>query len=169
MAAFPPFALYGPALGAAAAVPDMDPTKPGTLTATALAEAVAAVGATVVFASPAALRNVAATAADLSPELRRQLGGVRTLLSAGAPVPVPLLREIQALLPNAELHTPYGMTEALPATDITLGEIEQALADAGRVRRRGLCRAAAARRTPRPRSTRRDGPPDRRARRPRRA
>ena len=83
------------------------------------------------FASPAALRNVAATAADLTPELRRHLGGVRTLLSAGAPVPVALLREIQMLLPSAELHTPYGMTEALPATDITLGGIEQALADAG--------------------------------------
>ena len=55
----------------------------------------------------------------------------RTLLSAGAPVPVPLLRQIQTLLPNAELHTPYGMTEALPATDITLTEIERALADAG--------------------------------------
>ena len=131
VAAFPPFALYGPALGVAAAVPDMDPTKPGTLTATALAEAVAAVGATVVFASPAALRNVAATTADLTPALRRHLGGVRTLLSAGAPVPVRLLSEIRALLPSAELHTPYGMTEALPATDITLDEIQQALLDAG--------------------------------------
>ncbi len=131
VAAFPPFALYGPALGVAAAVPDMDPTEPGTLTATALAEAVAAVEATVVFASPAALRNVAATAATLTPELRGHLGGVRTLLSAGAPVPVALLRQIQTLLPNAELHTPYGMTEALPATDITLREIERALAEVG--------------------------------------
>ncbi len=131
VAAFPPFALYGPALGVAAAVPDMDPTKPGTLTATALAEAVAAVEATVVFASPAALRNVAATATELTPELRRRLRGVRTLLSAGAPVPVPLLRQIQALLPSAELHTPYGMTEALPVTDITLEEIERALVEAG--------------------------------------
>ncbi|HEY5981421.1 MAG TPA: AMP-binding protein [Microlunatus sp.] len=131
VAAFPPFALYGPALGAAAAVPDMDPTRPGTLTATALAEAVAAVEATVVFASPAALRNVARTAGDLTPEHRVHLEGVRTVLSAGAPVPVPLLRTIQTLLSHAELHTPYGMTEALPATDITLGEIEQALAEAG--------------------------------------
>ena len=164
VAAFPPFALYGPALGVAAAVPDMDPTKPGTLTATALAEAVAAVEATVVFASPAALRNVAATAADLTPELRRHLGGVRTLLSAGAPVPVPLLREIQALLPNAELHTPYGMTEALPATDITLDEIEQALADAG-PEADGVC---VGRPLPGVRLAldppRRDGPPDRRPR-----
>lgn len=129
VAAFAPFALYGPALGAAAAVPDMDVTKPGTLTATALAEAVAAVDATVVFASPAALRNVAATAGDLTPDLRRRLGTVTTLLSAGAPVPLPLLRRIQSLLPGATLHTPYGMTEALPATDVTLPEIEQALAD----------------------------------------
>ena len=131
VAAFPPFALYGPALGAAAAVPDMDPTKPATLTATALAEAVAAVRATVVFASPAALRNVAATADALTPGQRDHLGRVQTLLSAGAPVPVPLLREIQTLLPGAVLHTPYGMTEALPTTDVTLAEIEQALADAG--------------------------------------
>lgn len=131
IAAFAPFALYGPALGAAAAVPDMDVTEPGTLTATALAEAVAAVDATVVFASPAALRNVATTSGELSPRLRDRLASIRTLLSAGAPVPLPLLRRIQALLPNAELHTPYGMTEALPATDVTLPEIEQALADAG--------------------------------------
>jgi hypothetical protein len=43
VAAFAPFALYGPALGIASAVPDMDVTAPGTLTATALAEAAAAV------------------------------------------------------------------------------------------------------------------------------
>ena len=60
VAAFAPFALYGPALGIASAVPDMDVTEPGTLTATALAEAVAAIDATVVFAAPAALRNVVA-------------------------------------------------------------------------------------------------------------
>ena len=84
----------------------MDSTKPGTLTATALAEAVAAVDATVVFASPAALRNVAATASDLTPELRRRLTSVRTLLSAGAPVPVPLLQQIQALLPQRRAAHP---------------------------------------------------------------
>ena len=30
------------------------------------------------------------------------------------------------MLPNAELHTPYGMTEALPVTDISLAQIEAA-------------------------------------------
>ena len=66
VAAFAPFALYGPALGVPSAVPRTDVTKPGDLTAAALGEAAAAIGATVVFASPAALRNVLATASDLT-------------------------------------------------------------------------------------------------------
>ncbi len=126
VAAFAPFALYGPALGMGAAVPDMTVTSPGTLTATALADAVSAIEATVIFASPAALKNVVATSSDLNPAHRRALGGVRRLMSAGAPVPLPLLRQVQTLLPAAELHTPYGMTEALPVADIDLAQIEAA-------------------------------------------
>lgn len=118
VAAFAPFALYGPALGLPSAVPDMDVTAPHTLTASALAQATRAIGAEVVFASPAALRNVAATADDLSPEDRTDLAGVRLLLSAGAPVPVPLLRRLRDLLPGADMQTPYGMTEALPVATI---------------------------------------------------
>ena len=126
VAAFAPFALYGPALGVAAAVPDMTVTAPGTLTAVALAEAVRAIEATVVFASPAALRNAVATAADLQSGHRQALAGVRLVMSAGAPVPASLLRQVQTVVPNAELHTPYGMTEVLPVTDIDLSEIEAA-------------------------------------------
>ncbi len=126
VAAFAPFALYGPAMGIAAAVPDMDVTKPGTLTASALAAAVQAVDATVLFASPAALLNVAETAGELSIDQRAALAGVRTVLSAGAPVSLPLLRRVQAVLPAAELHTPYGMTEALPVSDVSLAQIEEA-------------------------------------------
>jgi len=126
VAAFAPFALYGPAMGIAAVVPDMDVTAPGTLTAPALADAVAAIDATVVFAAPAALRNVVATADSLTPAQAKVLHGVHTVLSAGAPVPLALLRRAQQLLPDAELHTPYGMTEVLPATDISLAQIEAA-------------------------------------------
>lgn len=126
VAAFAPFALYGPAMGIGAVVPDMDVTAPATLTAVGLADAVAALDATVVFASPAALRNVVGTAGSLTTEQRILLQGVHTVLSAGAPVPATLLRQVQQVLPNAELHTPYGMTEVLPATDISLAEIEAA-------------------------------------------
>jgi acyl-coenzyme A synthetase/AMP-(fatty) acid ligase/pimeloyl-ACP methyl ester carboxylesterase len=126
VAAFAPFALYGPALGIGAAVPRMDVTRPGTLTAAALADAAAAIGATLVFASPAALRNVVATASRLTANHRAALARIRLVLSAGAPVAVPLLRRVQQLLPAAELHTPYGMTEVLPVTDIDLPELEKA-------------------------------------------
>ncbi|TKV61620.1 alpha/beta fold hydrolase [Nakamurella flava] len=131
VAAFAPFALYGPALGIASAVPDVDVTKPGTLTAVKLAEAARAIDATVVFASPAALVNVLATADALTPADRDALGRVRLLMSAGAPVPVALLARLQALLPAASLHTPYGMTEALPLTDVSLDQIRAAGAGDG--------------------------------------
>ncbi|MCW2526355.1 MAG: AMP-dependent synthetase and ligase [Pseudonocardiales bacterium] len=123
VAAFAPFALYGPALGLASAVPNMDVTKPGTLTAGALAEAVLAVEATVVFGSPAALRNLISTSSDLTQRQRQALNGVRLLMSAGAPVPARLLEQIRELLPNAQAHTPYGMTEVLPVTDVSLTAI----------------------------------------------
>lgn len=126
VAAFAPFALYGPALGVPSAVPDTDVTRPGTLTAAALADAAIAVDATVVFASPAALTNVLATADAVTASQRAALGRVRLLMSAGAPVPATLLRRLVALLPNAAMHTPYGMTEGLPLTDISLPEIEAA-------------------------------------------
>jgi acyl-coenzyme A synthetase/AMP-(fatty) acid ligase/pimeloyl-ACP methyl ester carboxylesterase len=125
VAAFAPFALYGPALGIGAAVPQMDVTKPGTLTSARLAEAAAAIEATLIFASPAALRNVVATAGELTAEQSSALSRIRLVLSAGAPVSVPLLRRLHEVLPGAELHTPYGMTEALPLTDISLPELEE--------------------------------------------
>jgi acyl-CoA synthetase (AMP-forming)/AMP-acid ligase II len=42
---------------------------------------------------------------------------------------VDTLRAIAALAPNASLHTPYGMTEALPVADIDLDQIEAAIID----------------------------------------
>jgi acyl-coenzyme A synthetase/AMP-(fatty) acid ligase len=83
-----------------------------------------AVRASLVFASPAALVNVARTAGELTTGHRDALAGVRLLLSAGAPVPARLLRRLAAVVPNAEAHTPYGMTEVLPVADIDLATIE---------------------------------------------
>ncbi|QFG70100.1 alpha/beta fold hydrolase [Ornithinimicrobium pratense] len=133
VAAFAPFALYGPALGLTSVVPDMDVTAPQTLTAAALAEAVATVDATTVFAAPAALRNVVATADGLDAAQRAVLSGPRLVLSAGAPVPVQLLHQVKELLPAAGTQTPYGMTEALPVAshDPTLVAPEELAAQSG--------------------------------------
>ncbi|WP_370275984.1 alpha/beta fold hydrolase [Georgenia sp. SYP-B2076] len=130
VAGFAPFALLGTALGATSATPDMDVTAPATLTAGALADAVAAIDAYAVFASPSALDNVVRTSGDLTEAQRHALGEVRLFLSAGAPISSARLARVTDVMPAADAHTPYGMTEALPLTDISLGQIRAAEADA---------------------------------------
>jgi acyl-coenzyme A synthetase/AMP-(fatty) acid ligase/pimeloyl-ACP methyl ester carboxylesterase len=123
VAAFAPWAVLGPALGIASVLPDMDVTSPSTLRAAALADAIAAVGGTVMWASPAALRAVLASSAGLTPAQVRSFRSLRLVLGAGAPVPAATLDGIARLCPEADVRTPYGMTEALPVTDVTLEEI----------------------------------------------
>ena len=131
VAAFAPFALYGPAMGIPSAVPDMDVSSPGTLTAATLLDAVEAVDASLVFASPAAILSVLETLDELGARDRTALDHVRLLLSAGAPVPGHVLRAaVDRLVPNAAAHTPYGMTECLPVADIDLVSLESLGPDA---------------------------------------
>lgn len=131
VAGFAPFALLGPALGARSVTPDMKVTSPRTLTAAAVADAADVVQASVVFLSPAAVANVVATAGSLTPRHRSALAAVRTFLSAGAPVSERLLADAAAIMPNASAHTPYGMTEGLLMTDISLDEVRAASGDGG--------------------------------------
>lgn len=130
---FAPFALLGPALGTRSVTPDMDVSAPRTLTARAVADAVRAADGSIVFLSPAAILNVVATADELDADDRAALARVRTFLSTGAPISADLLGSAAALMPAAEAHTPYGMTECLLVTDITLDGIRDAAAapDAG--------------------------------------
>ncbi|MFM8352937.1 MAG: AMP-binding protein, partial [Actinomycetales bacterium] len=121
IAAFAPWAILGPALGIASVIPDMDVTAPASLRAGALADAVKQAGGTVLWASPAALTSVLRTAtADM------KLPTLRLVLGAGAPVPAQLLESLAPLFPNAQLRTPYGMTEALPVSDVTIDDIRAA-------------------------------------------
>lgn len=130
---FAPFALLGPALGTRSVTPDMDVSSPRTLTATAVAAAVRESRAGIVFLSPAAILNVVATAGQLTAQDREALAGVRTFLSTGAPIGAQLLASVAELMPNATPHTPYGMTECLLVTDVTLDGIRAAASapDAG--------------------------------------
>ena len=126
VAGFAPFALLGPALGAPSAVPDMDVTRPGELTAQALADAVDALGAPAVFTAPAALRHSRGTAGELDETGRAALARVPSFFSAGAPIPAHLLRELRTVMPAAHALTPYGMTECLAVTAIDLEGIDAA-------------------------------------------
>ena len=98
VAAFAPFALYGPALGITSTIPDVDVTRPGTLTAEALGDACASIDATIVFASPAALGQ---RRPHRRPAPTRGWPRVRLVLSAGAPVPIATLRATSAAAARA--------------------------------------------------------------------
>ncbi|MFE5293810.1 alpha/beta fold hydrolase [Isoptericola sp. NPDC056618] len=123
---FAPFALLGPALGTRSVTPVMDVSSPATLTARAVADAVTASDARIVFLSPAAILHVVDTADALDDADRAALARVRTFLSTGAPISAGLLGSAAALMPSATPHTPYGMTECLLVTDITLEGIRDA-------------------------------------------
>ena len=131
VAAFAPWAVLGPAIGVASVLPDMDVTSPRTLKAQALADAVRVVGGTLLWASPAAFTNVLATSGELSADERTAFESLRLVLGAGAPVSSTLLHGMAELCSNAEVRTPYGMTEALPVCDVTIGEIDEAGAGDG--------------------------------------
>lgn len=123
---FAPFALLGPAFGTHSVTPNMDVSKPRTLTAKAVAEAVRESDARIVFLSPAAILNVVATKGRLMAGDRAPLEKVTMFLSTGAPISASLLESVGQLMPQASAHTPYGMTECLLVTDITLDGIRAA-------------------------------------------
>ena len=129
--AFAPFAVLAPALGIPSVVPPMDVTKPAKLTAQTLADAATAIEATIVFASPAVLTNIAATSDDLQGPSRNALQSIRAVATAGAPVSPQLLATIQPVFPNAHFFTPYGMTELMPVTIASANEIGADASDAG--------------------------------------
>jgi acyl-CoA synthetase (AMP-forming)/AMP-acid ligase II len=119
VATFPPFALFGPALGQTTVLPDMDFTRPAAADPEHLRTLIATHEADLLFASPALLASLARYGAPLP--------CVRLVLSAGAPVSGRLADAITALLPpGATIGAPYGMTEALPVCAIAGDELHAA-------------------------------------------
>jgi len=116
LSTFPPFALFGPVLGLTTVVPRMDATRPAQVLPARVVRAANRYGATVMFGSPALLDTVS-RAGGAMPSLRR-------VISAGAPVPRSTQRRTLAQLgPGAQVHTPYGATEALPVATIGSAEL----------------------------------------------
>jgi acyl-CoA synthetase (AMP-forming)/AMP-acid ligase II len=117
---FPLFALFAPALGMTAVIPQMDFTRPGSVDPRRILGPAADFSATTMFGSPALLDRVGRYA-----EKRGiKLDNLKRVISAGAPVPASVLERFSKLLPDdAEIFTPYGATEALPVCSIGSREI----------------------------------------------
>jgi acyl-CoA synthetase (AMP-forming)/AMP-acid ligase II len=120
LATFPLFALFAPALGMTAVIPDMDPTRPARVDPTRIIEAVEDWGVTNLFGSPALLNTVSRYGVRHGVKLP----SLRRVISAGAPVPAAVIERItQMLAPGAQVYTPYGATECLPVASIGSDEI----------------------------------------------
>lgn len=115
----PIFALFNPALGMTTVVPEMNPSRPAEVDPSRIVEAIQMCGVTNSFGSPVLWDKVGRYCRDH----RARLPSLRRILMAGAPVPPSLMAAFRDLVPNAEIHTPYGATESLPVSSISAVEV----------------------------------------------
>ncbi len=115
----PVFALFNPALGMCTVVPDMDPSRPASVDPEQIVRAIEQNAVTNSFGSPALWTKIARHCERES----ITLPSVRRILMAGAPVPPTLMAQMRAIIPNGEIHTPYGATEALPVSSVSANEV----------------------------------------------
>jgi olefin beta-lactone synthetase len=117
---FPLFALFAPALGMTAVIPEMDFTRPGSVDPLKIIGAIQNYGVTTMFGSPALINRVSRYGAEHDVKLST----LKRAISAGAPVPAAVLERFSGMLnPGVQVFTPYGATEALPVCSIGSGEI----------------------------------------------
>jgi len=129
----PVFALFNPALGMTTIVPEIDPRRPAQVDPAKIVQAILQEGVTNSFGSP-----------TLWLKIKRhcvahgiQLTSLRRVLCAGAPVPAELWEETWRWLPNGQLHSPYGATEALPICSVSSAEVAELKKEAPQCR--GAC------------------------------
>jgi acyl-CoA synthetase (AMP-forming)/AMP-acid ligase II len=120
LSTFPLFALFGPALGMASIVPDMNASKPAQADPAKLIQALEEYECTNMFANPALIDKVGRYCEETGTRLTK----VKRVLCAGAPVsPDALRRFVRSLEQGTQVHTPYGATESLPVCSIGSDEI----------------------------------------------
>lgn len=133
---FPLFALFNAAMQVTTVVPDIDPTRPARVNPRKILDPIRRYGVTQAFGSPA-LWNRVGRYCELKGETIPHL---KRAISAGAPVPLHVLSRMKAALveQDADLHTPYGATEALPVATIAASEVLSETAERTR-RGAGTC------------------------------
>ncbi len=115
----PIFALFNPALGMTTIVPEIDPRRPAEVDPAKIVQAISQENVTNSFGSPTLWRKIG----DHCVANRITLPSLRRVLCAGAPVPAALWETSLTFLPNGQLHSPYGATEALPVATVSSAEI----------------------------------------------
>ena len=120
MPTFPLFALFDPALGMAAVIPDMDASRPADVKPKNIIEPILRHGVTNMFGSPALIDKVG----RYGEAHGVKLPSLERAITAGAPVSARVLERFSKMLsPEAQVFTPYGATESLPVCSIGSAEV----------------------------------------------
>jgi acyl-CoA synthetase (AMP-forming)/AMP-acid ligase II len=118
LATFPLFSLFGPALGMASIVPDMDASKPIRANPAFIFAAIEKYQCTNLFANPALIEVLGQAGTAKSNTIK--LNSLKRVISAGAPATLSSIERFTQLLnDDAPVLTSYGATESLPLTKIS--------------------------------------------------
>lgn len=121
--ALPIFALFSTAMGMTCVIPDMDPSRPARVNPAHIVEAIVDQHVTNTFGSPAIWKRVV----PYCQQHGIKLTFLMRVLVAGCAVPPKLIAQLRELLTeDADVHTPYGATEALPICSISGRELLRA-------------------------------------------
>jgi olefin beta-lactone synthetase len=121
LACFALFGLFNAAMGVTTVFPEMDFSRPASAEPRELLAAANEWKVTQAFASPAVWDRLSRHCEQTG----ESIPTLRKIFSCGAPVPAEVLRRTLACVATsgAQMHTPYGATEALPISTIEAREI----------------------------------------------
>lgn len=107
-------------MGISIVLADMDMGHPSTLNPRKLIKNIRDHSCTHMFCSPMVLKRLA----EYGKKKKIKISSLKRIMTAGAPVFPSILKDFRTLLAeDAEIHTPYGATEALLLTDIADNEL----------------------------------------------
>lgn len=115
LATFPLFSLFGPALGMASIVPDMDASKPITANPNFIFAAIDKYQCSNMFVNPALIERLGQAGC----ETQHKLSSIKRVISAGAPATISSIKRFSQMLnSDVEVLNSYGATESLPLSKI---------------------------------------------------
>ena len=119
LATFPLFSLFGPALGMASIVPEMDASKPITANPEFIFAAIEKYQCSNLFANPALIEVLGQAGTNTAQAATTKLPSLKRVISAGAPATLSSIERFSQLLnEGVEVLNSYGATESLPLTKI---------------------------------------------------
>lgn len=118
LATFPLFSLFGPALGMASIIPEMDASKPITANPDYLFAAIEKYQCSNMFVNPALIERLGQAGVQEGQGVEasnHKLPSIKRVISAGAPATISSIKHFSKMLSDGvEVLNSYGATESLP-------------------------------------------------------